>query len=523
MFHPSLPGAPPRDLRSIKQAICARARDFEIAALLDLLATMGYRPGDVCFRGHVTATPQPTLLHHIEFADVEGVIAGPAPDDEPSVELGSIAELAGDRTEVALLAAPPRPPPRHRTGGQPAPVTVTVNLGLLSCRSPLPSYFQRLLVDPDLQEPLVELLQLIDRNLLRARLTCDRPELVVGQWDEMTRNLLRIQGLDSLVGLSWLFRHVFPELPVMVERTSEQLRVPYLSARLGSSDLGRACLGALTRIDVHDFQVTLRCEESLLHAGVPWLNEADRRLRTIVFPVLDPVCMNLTVILELEDDRAVATLSDGDGPQRDSYLGLDPLGEPGAGGLPTRKVILYRGLLPRGQLDTDELEIALAAAQARVTVTAPAPIGRAPTSPGGGDAEATGSHGELASDRELELVVELGDRVHRYQATVRWGARPWFRDEPHAIELRYDNLTQAAPTSRHHPQIWSLLRDHARRDLAAELATATLAHYEAATVTDAMVADLLARGQDAALHALLAYGAASDVPPEAWERFLRAQ
>ena len=42
-------------------------------------------------------------------------------------------------------------------------------------------------------------------------------------------------------------------------------------------------------------------------------------------------------------------------------------------------------------------------------------------------------------------------------------------------------------------------------------------------MTDAMVADLLARGQDAALHALLAYGAASEVPREAWERFVRAQ
>lgn len=479
MFHPSLPGAPPRDLRSIKQAICARARDFEIAPLLDLLATMGYRPGDVCFRGHVTAMPQPTLLHRIEFADVEGVIAGPAPGDEPSVELGSIAELAGDRTEVALLAAAPSPPPRHRTGGQPAPVTVTVNLGLLSCRSPLPSYFQHLLSDPDLEdlrEPLVELLQLIDRNLLRARLTCDRPELVVGQWDEMTRNLLRIQSLDSLVGLSWLFRHVFPELPVMVERTSEQLKVPYLSARLGSSDLGSACLGALTRIDVHDFRVTLRCEESLLHAGVPWLNEADRRLRTIVFPVLDPVCMNLTVILELEDDRAVATLSDGDGPQRDSYLGVDPLGEPGTGGLPrrgarqkrgpTRTVILYRGLLPRDQLDTDELEIALAAAQARVTVTAPARIGRAPTSPGGGDDEDAQRHDDLDCYCELELAIELGDRVHRLQATVRWGTRSWSGDDPYAIELRRDGLVQVAPTSRRHPQVWSLLRDRARQDLA---------------------------------------------------------
>src|SRR4051812_11576172 len=116
MPSPPVPRAvPPRDLPSLKQAICARARDFEIAPLLDLLATMGYRFSDVYFRGHVTETPQPTLLHHIEFAEVEGAITGPSPSTGPSVDLGSITEL-GSR-------ARPRPP---RAGRQPSQVTVTV-------------------------------------------------------------------------------------------------------------------------------------------------------------------------------------------------------------------------------------------------------------------------------------------------------------------------------------------------------------------------------------------------------------
>lgn len=42
--------------------------------------------------------------------------------------------------------------------------------------------------------------------------------------------------------------------------------------------------------------------------------------------------------------------------------------------------------------------------------------------------------------------------------------------EPYAIELRYDHLAQPAPTSRHHPHLWSLLRDRARGTLIAELA-----------------------------------------------------
>jgi hypothetical protein len=348
------PDVPARDLRSLQREICARARDFEIGPLLDLLATMGYRPGDVCFRGHLTKAPQPTLLHSIEFTDAEGTIAGPAPSSGPSVELGSITELAAEApvgagrrgAEVAPAAG------ATRAGGPRSQVTVTVNLGLLSCRSPLPSYFQHLLRDAWIGEPLLELLQILDRSLLRARLTCDRPERLVARWDELASDLVRLHGLDSLVGLSWLFRHVFSDLPVTVTRTPEQLRVPYSSARLGSSKLGSACFGAVARIDVHDFQVTLRCEESLLRPGVPWLHEVERRLRTIVFPTLEPVCMNLTIVLELADNGAVAALSDGPGPRPDSYLGVSPLGG--------RRVV-YRGLLPRDQAGTDELENAPAA------------------------------------------------------------------------------------------------------------------------------------------------------------------
>ncbi len=508
---PTPRAVPPRDLAAQQRAICARARDFEIAALLDLLATLGYRPGDVYFRGHVTETPQPTLVHHIEFAGLEDEIAGPP--GGRSVELGSIAELAVEK-----------PPGRVRTGGQASPVTITVNLGLLSCRSPLPTYFQHLLRDPTLQEPLVELLQIVDRNLLRARLTCDRPERIVESWDEITGDLVRIHGLDSLVGLSWLFRHIFPELPAIVERTSDELRVPYASARLGFSALGSACLGASTRIDVHDFQVTLRAGESLLRPGVPWLHEVDRRLRTLVFPALEPVSMNLTIILELADDRAFAMLRDDRAPPRESYLGMDPFGVPGAPGGPARRVVLYRGLLPHHAPDTDELERALAA-QARVTVTA---VRAGHALIGNADAEDTQTYGAPSggapsNDCELTLTLELGGLVHRYHATVRWGARAWFRDEPYAIELHYDHLPQAAPTARHYPQLWSLLRDRARQSLSAALAVATLVHYGVTSVTDAMVADLIARGQDAALHALLADGAAGDVPRDAWERFVRAQ
>jgi hypothetical protein len=526
----SVPRAvPPRDLQSLKLAIRARAREFEIAPLLDLLATLGYRPSDIYFCGNLTETPQPTLLHRIEFAGLEPSMSDPTSRD-PAVALGNLAELAAEAPAGLAGVADdaggaararggdddrfggglPIPAPHRRPRDQPQ-VTVTVNLGLLSCRSPLPSYFQHLLRDAAINEPLVELLQILDRNLLRTRLTCDRPERIVAQWDEISNDLLRIFSLDSLVGLRWLFRHVFPELPVAVKRTSEQLRVRYAPARLGSSELGSACFGAVTQIDVHDFQVTLRCDDSLARAGVPWLHEVDRRLRTTVFPALEPVCMNLTIMLELQDDSAAAQLRDDRTPLRNSYLGQDPLGRPSATDAPARRVILYHGLLPHDHPDTDELERALAA-HAHATVTAGDDRGAT----AGGSATPTEPETAVA----LALVLELGGQLHRYHAVVRWGARAWFRDDPYTIELRCYHVPQLAPTSRHHPQLWSLLRDQARHLLTTALATTTLASYGVATVTDAMVADLIARDQQAALHALLTGRGAHDMPGPAWARLV---
>jgi hypothetical protein len=59
--------------------------------------------------------------------------------------------------------------------------------------------------------------------------------------------------------------------------------------------------------------------------------------------------------------------------------------------------------------------------------------------------------------------------------------------------------------------------------MSAATTIATLVQYGVTAVTDAMVADLIARGQHAALHALLVDRAAGKVPREAWERFVSSQ
>ena len=160
-------------LAEIEQKIVERIREFEVTALLELLASIGHGPDDIAFRAYRVSGPQPTLLHEIEF------------------------------------------PPR-RPGTASARVLITVNLGLLSCRSPLPSYFQRLLGDIETSDPVLELIDVLDRSLLHTRLTWDHRERALAMWDMTRRNFLRIFGLDSPLGLDWLFRRVFPELGVEV-------------------------------------------------------------------------------------------------------------------------------------------------------------------------------------------------------------------------------------------------------------------------------------------------------------------
>ena len=284
--------APGRE--GIRERIRARIRSFDATALLDLLAHLGHAPADIAFRAHESSAPQPSLLHAIDFAD-------------------------------------------GASGNGPR-VTITVNVGLASCRSPLPSYFAGLLADMDIGEPLRELLELLDHALIRDRLIGERPERRFGaSWDQVRRDFLALTGLCSPTGLDWLFRHVFPELDVLVRRGTAAHAMPSDGVRIGAARLGGCAFGSRSLVPVRDLHVTLRCRESLSPAGVPWLHEALARLRAQVFPMLVPSRLHMTVALLLCDDTMVAQLDHA------SPVGFAPL--PGGEGM-ARYIEIFRGQVP---------------------------------------------------------------------------------------------------------------------------------------------------------------------------------
>jgi hypothetical protein len=265
--------------------------------LLDLLSHLGYGPGDVAFRAYESSSPQPALFHDIEFSDHA---------------------------------------PR---------VTVTVNVGLASCRSPLPSYFTGLLADMDVGEPLRELLDLLDHALIRGRLLGERPERMFGkEWADARRDMLGLSGLASPSGIDWLFRHAFPELDVLVRRSAAAHAMPADGVRIGHARLGGCAFGNRSLVPVRDVHVTLRCRESLSPAGVPWLHEAQTRLREVVFPILGNTRVHLTVALLLLDASMYAELDD------QSPVGYAPL----RGGEDTPRYIeIFRGQVP-GEVITSQ-------------------------------------------------------------------------------------------------------------------------------------------------------------------------
>lgn len=465
------PSRPPATLAELQRSIVERIREFDVTALLDLLLYIGYDPAHIVFRGNITACPQPTMIHAIEL-------------------------------------------PRASEAGSPgdAQVTITVNLGLLSCRSPLPSYLQRLCRALETADPLLELLGLLDRSLLRTRLTSDQPERMLEGWADVRRDFLGIHGLDSPLGLHWLFRTVFPELGVRVRRQTDDYRVPFDAARLGTAALGRCAFGNTSRITVHDIEVTLVSAESV-YEGQPWPRVADHRIRRFVLPLLDEVCMNLTIAFVLLDRSSYARLHDT------SYVGYDPMWGQAAreDGLPPARIVLYRGALPHDEPGPDELEHALATAEHHPLQLEARRWDR-PRTVG---ATATPRGTALA----LTLVYAAPDgRRYAYDVEVRWGTRAWYAEEPFEISLVFEGMPKASPDPRHHPNLWLWLRNEARARVANRLAIATMALEADAEehVGLALVERLIATGEHERLHALhwSKLTPLERWEPAAWRRFL---
>ncbi len=351
-------GAGPAEQDDPRRAqIRDRIGDFEVCALLRVLGELGYDRSEIRYRGNFTSTPQAAWIHAIAFHD--------------------------DSAE-----------------GRPR-VTLTLNLGLLSCRSPLPSYFLELMQEVDVQEPLLELLGVLDERLLDGRVASYRSELdrdtfpdpdwaprkapsparspagseAMGAtsatpfWASTERDFLSLCALRSPSTLHWLFEKVFPDLRVSVRRVRQDRKLGAPGVRLGTAQLGSAALGAQAVVPVRDLEVTLVCDQRLADldepeegeraSRSPWVLEVERRLQARIFPLLRETGMHLAVVLLLLDQRAEARLDTRGSIEDRSYLGYDPVRRrrpapdaPDAPGEPAKplRVVLFSGPIPAAEI-----------------------------------------------------------------------------------------------------------------------------------------------------------------------------
>lgn len=265
---------------------------------------------------------------------------------QPQILYRLVRRLWPERT-VRLRSKPshaPEPTAVESIDFGPERITLTLNIGLQSSTSPLPSYFRDLEADPRLGPAVRALLDRIDDGLLRARLEAmdaGASDWLVPGGRAVEKDLRAVARLASPSGLWWLFSRVFPELAVSVRRGVLGATLVADEARVGFAMLGSAMLGGSFAAPLPGFDVVLRITPVDTWTEEDWAAEAARRLPRLAWPALAGSEAPLRVWLV--DPRGGAALALGAGK-----VGVEPLVTP------TRPdvLLLFEGHVP-GAGDTE--------------------------------------------------------------------------------------------------------------------------------------------------------------------------
>jgi hypothetical protein len=268
---PRGPGEPGSPQVTLEARITRRARDFELGALLALLRAQ-FPERSLRFRSHPATGTQAGAVHDVEFA--------------------------------------------------PDAVVITLNLGLFSSTTPLPSYFNEWLSGASPVRGIEAILSVLDDQLLRDRadgaLVTNSPRLLA-QVDAVGKNLLQLARPASPSTLRWLFARVFPELGVSVSRAGVHRALATDELRLGHARLGHTAMGGEADVLTPGYDVFLATGESTTWRGEPWPREAQRRLEQRLFPTLAETAVHLRILLfDFEGSMRLSLI-------RGSTFGFDPL------------------------------------------------------------------------------------------------------------------------------------------------------------------------------------------------------
>ncbi len=265
------------EIGRIEAEISVRKNEFDIISLLRVLFSIGYLPEEIFFKSYNSLCSQVGLIRDIKFY---------------------------------------RKPVKN--------VTIILNMGLLSAQGTLPNYFQKF-IDKGMMDvkSFYEFIGYFDHSMMYNFFQYVYPELNLNRlmnYDNMKSGYLQMLDLRSCSTLDWMFRQVFPELDVCVEKGVFPRKVSMKSLKLGYAILGgNAVFGDKTSVMVSGRRITLFCDNESTETGDPWPREIKKRLRMIIFPVLSVVGVDLEIILVITSQKQWVKLHQG------SYLGYDKI------------------------------------------------------------------------------------------------------------------------------------------------------------------------------------------------------
>ncbi|MBU1341190.1 MAG: type VI secretion system baseplate subunit TssG [Proteobacteria bacterium] len=263
--------------KKMESQISGRPHDFDIISLLRLLVFLGYASEEIRFKSYNSLCSQAGLIKKIRF--------------------------------------------QHHPVKT---VTITLNMGLLSAQGTLPNYFQKTIDKGMMDVPsFYEFIGYFDHALMTNFFKHAYPELNLNRLlhlEQAKSSYLQMLDLRSCATLNWMFRLVFPELEVSVDKSIFPRNVPMKSLKLGYTILGdNAVFGNKTSIAVSGRKIMLFCDEEITPTGEPWPKEIKKRLKELVFPVLRTIGIDLQVTLVIKSQKQWVKLN------QDSYLGYDKI------------------------------------------------------------------------------------------------------------------------------------------------------------------------------------------------------
>ena len=281
-------------IEDLERKISNKIHEFDLISLLKLLIHHEYLLEEIHFRSHMSTCSQSGLIQGIEF-----------------------------------LYQPERQ------------VVITINMGLLSAQSALPSYFQKNVDTKDIDSiSFGDFIGYFDHFLIRDYIFNIYPEKNIkyfSDWEITKRQYLQIMDLKSSSTLFWVFQLVFPELKIQVEKMVMERGLKALALIMGKTILGSdAVFGKKTDATVYGMHITLISDEEFTDNGIPWPKEIKNRLDDQVFPILRSAEADVEIILVIRSQKRWMKL------ESESYLGYDKMK---GGKAQARRIRIFRGQL----------------------------------------------------------------------------------------------------------------------------------------------------------------------------------